>query len=377
MTPSPTGDLGDESQQFGLLVNSVTDYAIYMLDPQGVIRTWNPGGERIKGYRRDEVVGTNYSRFYTPEDVAAGVPARNLVIAANEGRYAGEGWRLRKDGSRFHASVVIDPVWVDGALVGFAKITRDVTERYLAQEQLRRTQQELLQAQKLEAIGKLTLGLAHDFNNLLSVVTNCLDLIADQPHGDLSEKYIRTALRSVERGALLTRQLLTFGRGHELSPERFNVGNAIPAIHDMLQRSAGEAVTVELDVPTDLPPVELDRGQLEAAILNLVCNSRDAMPSGGCIKITARLQTEAQPDTACERPGKYLCIAVQDNGQGIAPEVQGRIFEPFFTTKTVGRGSGLGLSQVFGFTTQSGGFIRVDSALGSGTSIALHFPVTE
>lgn len=377
MTPSPTGDLGDESQQFGLLVNSVTDYAIYMLDPQGVIRTWNPGGERIKGYRRDEVVGTNYSRFYTPEDVAAGVPARNLVIAATEGRYAGEGWRLRKDGSRFHASVVIDPVWVDGALVGFAKITRDVTERYLAQEQLRRTQQELFQAQKLEAIGKLTLGLAHDFNNLLSVVTNCLDLIADQPHGDLSEKYIRTALRSVERGALLTRQLLTFGRGHELSPERFNVGEAIPAIHDMLQRSAGEAVTVELDVPTDLPPVELDRGQLEAAILNLVCNSRDAMPSGGCIKITARLQTEVQPDAACERPSKYLCIAVQDNGQGIAPEVQARIFEPFFTTKTVGRGSGLGLSQVFGFTTQSGGFIRVDSAPGSGTSIALHFPVTE
>lgn len=377
MTPSPTGDLGDESQQFGLLVNSVTDYAIYMLDPQGVIRTWNPGGERIKGYRRDEVVGTSYSRFYTPEDVAAGVPARNLAIAATEGRYAGEGWRLRKDGSQFHASVVIDPVWVDGALVGFAKITRDVTERYLAQEQLRRTQQELLQAQKLEAIGKLTLGLAHDFNNLLSVVTNCLDLIADQPHGDLSEKYIRTALRSVERGALLTRQLLTFGRGHELSAERFNVAKTIRDIHDMLQRSAGEAVTVALDVPTDLPPVELDRGQLEAAILNLVCNSRDAMPSGGCIKITARLQNEVQPDAACERPGKYLCIAVQDNGQGIAPEVQARIFEPFFTTKTVGRGSGLGLSQVFGFTTQSGGFIRVDSALGSGTSISLHFPVAE
>jgi PAS domain S-box-containing protein len=377
MSPNPTGDLGDESQQFGLLVNSVTDYAIYMLDPQGVIRTWNPGGERIKGYRRDEVVGTNYSRFYTPEDVAAGVPARNLAIAANEGRYAGEGWRLRKDGSRFHASVVIDPVWVDGALVGFAKITRDVTERYLAQEQLRRAQQELLQAQKLEAIGKLTLGLAHDFNNLLSVVTNCLDLIADQPHGDLSEKYIRTALRSVERGALLTRQLLTFGRGHELSAERFNVGAALRDIHDMLQRSAGDAVAVELDVPTDLPPVELDRGQLEAAVLNLVCNSRDAMPSGGCIKITARLQTEVQSGAACETPGKYLCIAVQDNGQGIAPEVQARIFEPFFTTKTIGRGSGLGLSQVFGFTTQSGGFIRVDSAPGSGTSIALHFPVAE
>ncbi|MBO1746984.1 two-component system sensor histidine kinase NtrB [Stenotrophomonas indicatrix] len=377
MTPSPTGDLGDESQQFGLLVNSVTDYAIYMLDPQGVIRTWNPGGERIKGYRRDEVVGTNYSRFYTPEDIAAGVPARNLATAANEGRYAGEGWRLRKDGSKFHASVVIDPVWVDGSLVGFAKITRDVTERYLAQEQLRTAQQELLQAQKLEAIGKLTLGLAHDFNNLLGVVTNCLDLIADQPHGGLSDKYIRTALRSVERGALLTRQLLTFGRGHELSPERFNVRTALSDIHDMLQRCAGDAVVIELDVPTDSPFVELDRGQLEAAILNLVCNSRDAMPTGGCIKITARLQTILQSDGAHEHPGNYLRIEVRDNGQGIAPQDQARMFEPFFTTKTVGRGSGLGLSQVFGFTTQSGGFIRVESAPGSGTSIALHYPVAE
>ncbi|MEN5267947.1 ATP-binding protein [Stenotrophomonas sepilia] len=377
MTPSPTGDLGDESQQFGLLVNSVTDYAIYMLDPQGVIRTWNPGGERIKGYRRHEVVGTNYSRFYTPEDIAAGVPERNLAIAANEGRYAGEGWRLRKDGSRFHASVVIDPVWVDGSLVGFAKITRDVTERYLAQEQLRRAQQELLQAHKLEAIGKLTLGLAHDFNNLLGVVTNCLDLLADQPHGELSDKYIRTALRSVDRGALLTRQLLTFGRGHELSPERLNVGNALRDIHDMLQRSAGDTVAVELDAPTDLPSVELDRSQLEAAILNLVCNSRDAMPTGGRIKITARLQTNVQSDGAGEQLGTYVRIEVQDNGQGIPPEDQARIFEPFFTTKTVGRGSGLGLSQVFGFTTQSGGYIRVESAPSSGTSIALYYPVAE
>lgn len=377
MTPSPTGDLGDESQQFGLLVNSVTDYAIYMLDPQGVIRTWNPGGERIKGYRRHEVVGTNYSRFYTPEDIAAGVPERNLAIAANEGRYAGEGWRLRKDGSRFHASVVIDPVWVDGSLVGFAKITRDVTERYLAQEQLRRAQQELLQAHKLEAIGKLTLGLAHDFNNLLGVVTNCLDLLADQPHGELSDKYIRTALRSVDRGALLTRQLLTFGRGHELSPERLNVGNALRDIHDTLQRSAGDTVAVELDAPTDLPSVELDRSQLEAAILNLVCNSRDAMPTGGRIKITARLQTNVQSDGAGEQLGTYVRIEVQDNGQGIPPEDQARIFEPFFTTKTVGRGSGLGLSQVFGFTTQSGGYIRVESAPSSGTSIALYYPVAE
>lgn len=377
MTPHPTGDLGDESQQFGLLVNSVTDYAIYMLDPEGAIRTWNPGGERIKGYRKDEVVGTNFSRFYTAEDAEAGLPMRNLRTAASEGRYAGEGWRVRKDGSRFHASVVIDPVWVDGELVGFAKITRDITERYLAQEQLRRTQQELFQAQKMEAIGKLTLGLAHDFNNLLSVVTNCLDLIAAQPHGDLSAKYIDTALRSVERGALLTRQLLTFGRGHELSPERLDVRKALREIHDMLQRSAGAAINVTLDIADELPPVHLDRGQLEAAVLNLVCNSRDAMPNGGRISVTARLQRASDPDGDDKGPANYLCITVRDNGEGIAPEYQERIFEPFFTTKTIGRGSGLGLSQVFGFTTQSGGFIRVESNVGSGTSITLHYPVAE
>lgn len=377
MTPHPTGDLGDESQQFGLLVNSVTDYAIYMLDPEGAIRTWNPGGERIKGYRKDEVVGTNFSRFYTAEDAEAGLPMRNLRTAASEGRYAGEGWRVRKDGSRFHASVVIDPVWVDGELVGFAKITRDITERYLAQEQLRRTQQELFQAQKMEAIGKLTLGLAHDFNNLLSVVTNCLDLIAAQPHGDLSAKYIDTALRSVERGALLTRQLLTFGRGHELSPERLDVGKALREIHDMLQRSAGAAINVTLHIADELPPVHLDRGQLEAAVLNLVCNSRDAMPNGGCISVTARLQRASDPDGDDKGTANYLCITVRDNGEGIAPEHKERIFEPFFTTKSIGRGSGLGLSQVFGFTTQSGGFIRVKSNVGSGTSITLHYPVTD
>jgi len=171
-------DLRDESRQSALLVNSVTDYALYMLDPSGVIQTWNPGGQRIKGYQAADVVGTNFSRFYLPEEAQAGLPERNLRTAALEGRYVAEGWRLRQDGTRFRASVVIDPIWEDGELVGFAKITRDITQRHEAQEQLLQAQRDLLQAQKMEAIGKFTLGLAHDFNNLLPIVANCLDLIS-------------------------------------------------------------------------------------------------------------------------------------------------------------------------------------------------------
>ncbi len=146
--PRPQDALNDESRQFALLVNSVTDYAIYMLDAQGVIRTWNPGGQRIKGYLPAEVIGTNFARFYLPEDIAAGVPERNLSTAASEGRCASDGWRVRQDGSRFLASIVIDPIFVDGELIGFAKVTRDITERHVAQERLQQAQQSLLQAQK-------------------------------------------------------------------------------------------------------------------------------------------------------------------------------------------------------------------------------------
>ncbi|CRD65240.1 hypothetical protein BN126360175 [Stenotrophomonas thermophila] len=153
-----TDALSDESRQFSLLVNSVTDYAIYMLDTAGFIRTWNTGGQRIKGYTAADVVGSHFSRFYLPEEAEAGFPQRNLRVAAEEGRYACEGWRLRQDGTPFRASVVIDPIWVDGDLVGFAKITRDITELHQAQEQLLEAQRELFQAQKMELLANSRWG---------------------------------------------------------------------------------------------------------------------------------------------------------------------------------------------------------------------------
>ncbi|OEZ02451.1 MULTISPECIES: PAS domain-containing sensor histidine kinase [Stenotrophomonas] len=373
----PQDALNDESRQFSLLVNSVTDYAIYMLDPQGVVRTWNPGGQRIKGYLAEQVVGTNFSRFYLPEEAEAGVPERNLRTAASEGRYVDEGWRLRQDGTRFRANVVIDPIWEDGELIGFAKITRDVSERYEAEERLREAQESLLQAQKMEAIGKFTLGLAHDFNNLLTIVANCLDLVSLRLKDSALADLVETAHRAVERGALLTRQLLTFGRGQALVPEPLSLSEVMREIQPMLERSAGSTIRVSADVPATLPRLELDKAQLEAAMLNLVCNSRDALSTGGHIQITASAQRLRDPSKSDAVVQTYVCLAVKDNGEGIPLAQQTRVFEPFFTTKSVGRGSGLGLSQVFGFTSHSGGFTELDSIPGEGTRVTLCFPVPE
>ena len=366
--------LRDPGRQFELLVNSVTDYAIYMLDPDGHVRTWNPGGQRIKGYLADEAIGLHFSRFYPEDDAGEGVPARNLETARRDGRYAGEGWRLRKDGTRFHASVVIDPIWEDGELLGYAKITRDITERYEAEQRLEQARQSLLEAQKMEAIGKLTMGLAHDFNNLLTIIVNTLDAIELRAGGAAGGDLLETALRASERGIILTRQLLAFGRGQDLAPERVDLNALVAGAEDLCRRCAGPGVTVEYALAPGLPQVCLDPAQFEAALLNLVGNSRDAMPDGGVVRIA----TEALLPGGAGRPlGGHVRVTVGDNGIGIPEALQARVFEPFFTTKDGGRGSGLGLSQVFGFASQSGGRVELHSAPGRGTRVAMDFPVAE
>ncbi len=370
-------ELGDKSRQFELLLNSVTDYAIYMLDAQGYVRSWNPGGERIKGYAADEIIGRHFSRFYDREEVASGVPAKNLQTAATAGRYSGEGWRLRKDGSRFHASVVIDPIWQGGELMGFAKITRDITERYEAEQQLELARQSLLQAQKMEAIGKLTLGLAHDFNNLLTIIINSLDVIDSRAKDERIHRLVATATRASERGVVLTRQLLAFGRGQNLAPEPVDVNALIETDRELFQRCAGEHVLIRHELAVDLPRIHVDRAQFEAALLNLVSNSRDAMPLGGTITVTTSL-SPTRASGASEHVGNgYVDVAVTDTGTGIPTEHLVHVFEPFFTTKDVGCGSGLGLSQIFGFASQSGGQAKLDSTPGEGTRVTLTLPIAE
>ena len=367
-------DLRYEARQLSLLIQSVTDYAIYMLDPQGYVRSWNSGGRRIKGYSQDEIIGEHFSKFYLPEDVQRGMPDSSLETARTQGRYEAEGWRLRKDGTRFRASVVIDPIWHDEELIGYAKVTRDITERFEANKRLIEAQKALVQSQKIEAIGKLTFGLAHDFNNLLTVIINSLDMIGVRPGADTRTKeLVDTALRAADRGALLTRQLLSFARGQNLVAERHDLNDLLSRSMELYRRTCGPAVEFKVDLGPDLPPVLIDAAQFEASMMNLVANSRDAMPRGGTVTVTTRL-VHRTADVSDGRLQDYVCVCVGDNGSGMSPEVIERATEPFFTTKEVGKGSGLGLSQVFGFAAQSGGFATIESQEQVGTVIQLYLP---
>ena len=371
-------DSGFEGRQLSLLIQSVTDYAIYMLDPEGHVRSWNAGGHRIKGYQHDEIIGQHFSKFYVPEDVERGLPGKGLETARTEGKYEGEGWRLRKDGTRFRASVVIDPIWSEGALVGFAKVTRDITERYEANLRLIDAQKALVQSQKIEAIGKLTFGLAHDFNNLLTVVINSLDLISVRPGADARTlQLVDTALRAADRGALLTRQLLSFARGQNLVAEPHDLNLLLSRSVELYRRTCGPTVEFVLDLAPDMPQALVDVAQFEASMMNLVANSRDAMPRGGSISLSTCLRHRAPPEAPDGPSRNYVCVIVADNGSGMSTEVMERAIEPFYTTKEVGEGSGLGLSQVFGFAAQSDGFATLHSQEQQGTVIHVCLPSIE
>jgi PAS domain S-box-containing protein len=354
-----------------------------MLDRQGVVTSWNPGAQRFKGYTPEEILGRHFSTFYTPEDRAAGVPAEALRIAAEEGRFEREGWRVRKDGSRFWAHVVIDPIRdPSGQVIGFAKITRDLTERREAEEALRQSQRDLEQArealfqsQKMEAIGQLTGGVAHDFNNLLMAVLGSLELVRKRLSYDPRvTPLLENAIHGAERGAALTQRMLAFARKQELSLEAVDLASLVRGMLGLLQRSVGPAHRIDLRVPPGLPLVTSDPNQLETALLNLVVNARDAMPEGGVITISARPRPVEQAGPTLEA-GDYIGLVVSDAGEGMDAETLQRATEPFFTTKGVGKGTGLGLSMVHGLAAQSGGQLTVESRKGEGTAVELWLPV--
>jgi PAS domain S-box-containing protein len=372
--------LRESEERFRLLVQGVTDYAIYMLDPQGHVTNWNAGAQRIKGYTESEILGRHFSQFYTDEDLATELPRRALETAAREGKFEAEGWRLRKDGTRFWASVVIDPIRNDrGELIGFAKITRDITERRHAQEALEHAQAALFQAQKMEAVGQLTGGVAHDFNNLLTIIVNNLDLLTRNAREPRDVKLIESAQRAAERGAKLTQQLLAFSRRQPLQPDTHNPNTLIEGFESVLRRACGEMIRLQLSLAPRLRWVSVDAPQFESALLNLIVNARDAMPNGGSLKIMTGNVTLTEKDSAASNLplGQYVSIAVQDTGTGMTPEIVSRVFEPFFTTKEIGKGTGLGLSQVYGFVTQSGGQLKVDSTPGQGTKVTMLLPAQE
>lgn len=362
-------------QHFRLLVQGVVDYAIYMLSPSGEVSSWNAGAERIKGYPAAEVVGSNFSRFYTEPDRKAGLPTIALATAERTGKYESEGWRVRKDGTRFWAHVVVDPIRDDsGTLLGFAKITRDVTEQRKAAQALELTRAALFQSQKMEAIGQLTGGIAHDFNNLLSVVSSGLEILKRQTSG-VDSKVLDSMNRAIERGASLTQQLLAFARQQPLAPAVHNINRLIEGFESVLRRAVDSSIDFHCELEGGLRNACIDDARFETAILNLVVNARDAMPDGG--RLLLKTRNVALASHARLGPGNYVEVTVCDTGMGMSPDVAARVFEPFFTTKPIGKGTGLGLAQVHGFIVQSGGDITVESRPGEGTTLHILLPASD
>jgi PAS domain S-box-containing protein len=375
--------LRQSEEQFRILVQGVTDYAIYMLDPEGNVSNWNAGAERIKGYRPDEIIGEHFSKFFIQEDRLAGLPLRALKTALKEKRFESEGWRVRKDGTRFWAHAVLDAIIApDGKLIGFAKITRDITERRDAQVALERAQEALFQAQKLEAIGQLTGGVAHDFNNLLMAIMGSVELAARRAAGDPRQlQLLENAREGVRRGISLTQRMLAFARRQDLKVERVSLAGVVDGMADLIERSLGPGIRVAKQISMSLPSVLIDSNQLESALLNLVINARDAMPSNGTIQIKARAEEIGKDNVLAQEakivPGNYVCLSVIDDGEGMDAETLRRATEPFFTTKGVGKGTGLGLSMVHGMLEQLGGRLIMRSEKGTGTTVELWLPSAE
>ena len=309
------------AERYQLLVESVKDYAILLLDTEGRIASWNEGARRIKGYEAHEIVGRHFSVFYPPEDIQAGKPDRELQAAVAEGRLEDEGWRVRKDGSRFWATVVITPLRdPSGRLTGFAKVTRDVSEKLELRSQ---------QAMRLENLGQLAGGVAHDFNNLLAVILNVTARLKAEVEGTGTEKItdVPDAARDLARidkaansASRLTKQLLAFARRQVIQQVVIDPNAEITALLDLLRRTLGSHVAVTADLPEDIWHVVMDPGQLEQVVINLAVNARDAMPRGGTLAIST---ANVNIDDAYARvrpglePGRYVRMQVADSGTGM------------------------------------------------------------
>ncbi|MDB5389671.1 MAG: sensor histidine kinase, partial [Planctomycetaceae bacterium] len=380
-------------ERFHHLVQSVEDYAIIILDPNGIITSWNAGAERIKGYQAHEIIGQHFSRFYRPEDIDGERFDRLLEAAARGVPFQEKGQRLRKDGSLFLAEVVIRAIRdEDGNLEGFSKVTRDITERDRLDEELRRSYEQSAQAieerkiletqfhqaQKMDAIGQLAGGVAHDFNNLLTIISGYSEVMLEElkPNNPMRE-FVQIICDAGERAASLTRQLLAFSRKSVLEPKVLDLNEVVRETEKLLRRLIGEDISLTAVLDPSTSKVQMDPGQLGQLLINLAVNARDAMPKGGKLTVETRnveLDREysrLRPDV---QPGPYVLLSMTDNGFGMSPAVRVRIFEPFYTTKGIGKGTGLGLAVVLGVVKQSGGHVEVYSEPEIGTTFKIYLP---
>jgi two-component system cell cycle sensor histidine kinase/response regulator CckA len=362
-----------EQDYRGLFENAHDGIVLMAPDGERVLDV-NPRACEMYGYAREEFIGMSMESVSM--DVEAG---RQKVQRTLE---MGSAWSFeiiqrRKDGS---------PLWVEvtAAMVDYKgmpailSVSRDVSARHAAEEALRESQEQLVQAQKMDAVGRLAGGIAHDFNNLLTAIKGFTELLLlDFDEGDPRHPFVTEIQGAANRAAALTRQLLAFSRKQVLQPRVLDLNASVTDIEKMLRRLLGEDIQLETRQGRDLGRVKADPSQVEQVLVNLAVNARDAMPSGGTIVVRTEnvdLTREQIPTHSNVGPGPYVLLAVSDNGSGMGPEVQARIFEPFFTTKEKGKGTGLGLSTVYGIVQQSGGFVQVESVLGEGTTFLVYLP---
>jgi PAS domain S-box-containing protein len=357
-----------------------TPACLYAIDAQGVVLDASDRWLELAGYDRDEVIGCSITRFYAPSSHHA-YAAQMLALGKNLPVSRDERQLLRRDGTLRDIEVTFEPEYDSGGtLLRIMGSATDVTARKEAEAALRVTEAHLRQAQKMEAVGQLTGGIAHDFNNLLTTIMGSLELLKQRGALDArGERLVGNALEGSRRAARLTSQLLSFSRRQLLIPEPLDPVGIIDGIHDLLARTLGDGITLEVTLPEAPWHLMADRNQMEAALLNLIINARDALPGSGHVRIEVanrRLDTVEAEASGPDRlaPGDYVTIAVCDDGAGMTEEVRCHALEPFFTTKGPGVGTGLGLSQTYGFALQSGGTVRIDSAVGKGSRIELILP---
>jgi PAS domain S-box-containing protein len=360
--------LNSVKRHFQTLIEGVVDYAIFALDKEGHVASWNSAAQKIMGYTADEIIGKHFGIFYRPDERRAGAPNRALELAIQRGKHEVEGWRIRKNGTPFFITGSVSSNLDDaGNPVGFINILRDATERRDAEEKLVQAREQLAMSQKMEAIGKLTGGIAHDFNNLLMIIGGSAQIFARLLDPKLP-KAIEAIQTAAKRGESLTRQLLTFSRHQHLSPTVVDLNASIKNMRTMIESSLRGNIVYNENIGDGVWPVKVDLAELELAIVNIAVNARDAMPNGGTFTLSVN------EVMANQEIGAFLAIAFSDTGTGIPPNLLSKMFDPFFTTKEVGKGTGLGLSQVYGFAHQAGGTVTANSEVGKGTTITVYLP---
>ncbi|TAL59018.1 MAG: PAS domain S-box protein [Legionella sp.] len=349
-----------------------SDDGILSTDLNSIVTSWNAGAAEIFGYTANEMIGQSILTLIPTDRVTEETEIIKKISQGQKIEHF-ETLRKRKDGKPIEVSMTVSPIKdADNKIIGASNIVRDVTEKKHLELQLR-------QSQKLSAIGQLTGGISHDFNNLLGIILGNLDLLERSvANNEEALKRVKNALNAATRGADLTKRLLAFSRRQHLNPTPTVLADSINNVVEMATRVLGSNIKISCHLDTSIPPAMIDATELESALLNLSINARDAMPNGGQLIFSTKLLVLDSNYLAVQsgeiKPGSYACISVTDTGEGIPPENLERVFEPFFTTKERGKGTGMGLSMVYGFIKQSGGIIRIYSEVGHGTTISLYLP---